>query len=207
MIHESAPWKDRLAKDADFIDRWAAKPKITERRSVLIEQKTFVAAYSIRKLLQAGKLSSSFEGRSVPCDAAPLVRGKKIDRYNAHRYVELYDFDKMARQAISAPALLDLLIHSLLFAEPSPKTIGSPGFSSPLIVSAQRYGWSISMRTPSSCAKLLQTTRTRGTGRAISKQVSTSSGQAAVNRLRKFARRWIVSLDRTEATRHTAATN
>ena len=117
MIHDSAPWKDCLAKDTEIVTRWAAKRKSSERRSVLIEQKVFLAAYSMRKLLQAGKLSSSFEGLSVRCHAAPLLRGKKIDRYNAHRFGELYDLDRMVGQTISAPALLDLLIHSLLFSE------------------------------------------------------------------------------------------
>jgi hypothetical protein len=71
VINESWPWKRRLAKDADIIERWAAKPKITDRRSFLLEEKIFLAAYAMRKLVEANKLSSSFEGSSINCRIFP----------------------------------------------------------------------------------------------------------------------------------------
>lgn len=41
MIHESAPWKSHLLRDAALIERWAAKPGHSERRSFIIERKVF----------------------------------------------------------------------------------------------------------------------------------------------------------------------
>jgi len=61
MISESAPWKDHLALDANLIERWAAKPRSTARRSYIIEQKVFLTAYAMRKLLEGEKLSNSLE--------------------------------------------------------------------------------------------------------------------------------------------------
>lgn len=117
MIHDSAPWKDALARDAGLIDRWAKKSGLSDRRSLIIEQKVFVAAYAMRKMAEAGKLSTSFNNFTVLCEASPLIKGQHIDRYNAHQFLKLYDLESMTRKAIAAPVLLDILIHSLLFSE------------------------------------------------------------------------------------------
>ena len=116
MIHESAPWKEALLRDADILDRWCAKPKATERRSVLVEKKVFLAAYAIRKLHEAEKLSSSFDQRSVKCTVYPST-SEIASKANNHRVFDLYDLERGKRQTIAARRLLDLIIHSLIFAE------------------------------------------------------------------------------------------
>lgn len=116
MINESWPWKRRLAKDADIIERWAAKPKITDRRSFLLEEKIFLAAYAMRKLVEANKLSSSFEGSSINCRIFPPI-SDEITAANHHKIDELYDFSRVSRRTIGARDLLDLVIHSFVFAE------------------------------------------------------------------------------------------
>jgi hypothetical protein len=88
MIWESGPWKDALLADADLLDRWANKPKATERRSLLIERKIFLAAYSIRKLLEALKLSSNFSDRSFRCFTYPAI-SNRITHMNSHRLADL----------------------------------------------------------------------------------------------------------------------
>jgi hypothetical protein len=77
MIRESWPWRDRLAKDADLIDRWTAKTADSERRSFLIEQKVFFAAYE-RPGLPGGDLvengirhRTDEVGRATAIEAAP----------------------------------------------------------------------------------------------------------------------------------------
>jgi hypothetical protein len=116
MIWDSGPWKNVLLADADLLDRWANKPKITERRSLLIERKIFLAAYTIRKLWEAQKLSTSFSDRSFRCLTYPAI-SDRITRSNNHRLEELYDFQSPNRKAISARNLVDLVIHSFVFAE------------------------------------------------------------------------------------------
>lgn len=110
-------WKDRLAKDAALVARWASKTRHSERRSVLIEQKVFLAAYVMRKLLEAGKLSSSFDGLTLQIETVPLRIGKRVDRHSRHDLPGLYDFDRSSRQPIAASALLNVIIHSLIFSE------------------------------------------------------------------------------------------
>ena len=66
MIWESYPWKNQLIADAAIIKRWASKTQHTQRRSMLIERKVFLAAYIIRKLDDDYKLHPySATGRSV----------------------------------------------------------------------------------------------------------------------------------------------
>lgn len=117
MIHESVHWKERLAKDAEIIDRWAAKAKVTDRRSVLIEQKVFLAAYTMRKLAEGGKLSSSFEELSIQCLVCAVADGQLVTSLNNHRINKLYDLATPSRCTTKIQDLLNLIVHSLVFGE------------------------------------------------------------------------------------------
>jgi hypothetical protein len=115
MILESWPWKQRLLNDADLIERWARKGP-TERRSFMIEQKVFLAAYAMRKLSEARKLSSSFSERVIKCQIYAACK-EPITIADNHKIDEVYDLDNPKRRTIAAKSLLDLIIHSFIFAE------------------------------------------------------------------------------------------
>lgn len=117
MIHESAPWKNHLLKDADLLDRWAAKTSVSERRSFIIEQKVFLAAYAMRKLIEGRKLSSSFEDRSLRCNVFANTSDRLVTPRNNHRFHEFYDLSRPVSTAINIPVLIDTVIHSLVFCE------------------------------------------------------------------------------------------
>jgi hypothetical protein len=117
MIYESAPWRTLLLKDAKLLDAWAGKPKVTSRRSFLIEQKVFLAAYAMRKLIEAKKLSSSFESKSLRCEVFPAFDGKKFTRWSNNQFEKLYDLSRPSIQTLNVRDLLDLIIHSLIFQE------------------------------------------------------------------------------------------
>jgi hypothetical protein len=116
LIYESTPWKERLAKDADLIDRWSLKRAITARRSFLIEQKVFLAAYAMRKLLEANKLSSSFSDRSLPCKMIPSA-SNRVDFLHKEPVTDHYDFAKTKSVSVGTRVLLNLIIHSYIFVE------------------------------------------------------------------------------------------
>jgi hypothetical protein len=116
MIWESYPWKNQLLADAAIIKRWASKTQHTERRSILIERKIFLAAYTIRKLDDDDKLSSAFHDRSLACRTY-RAKSKRIAPLNAHKIDELYDLDGANTETISARHLMDIIIHSLVFTE------------------------------------------------------------------------------------------
>lgn len=127
MISESYPWKNRLLADADVVERWAAKTKDSQRRTFLIEQKIFLAAYAIRKLQESEKLSTSLSERSIRCEMFTSV-SDQITSANAYRLDELYDLERSTEKAISVRNLLNLIIHSLVFAELSNHDANIEGF-------------------------------------------------------------------------------
>lgn len=116
MIWESGPWKDALLADADLLERWARKPKVTERRSLLIEREVFLAAYTMRKLWEAQTLSTSFRDRCLHCLTYPAI-STRITHSNNHRLQELYDLDSSEERSIAACDPIDLIIHSFIFSE------------------------------------------------------------------------------------------
>jgi hypothetical protein len=134
MIWESGPWKDVLLADAGLLERWAVKTKVTSRRSLLIERKVFLAAYTIRKHWEAQKLSTSFRDLSFRC-LTYLAISDRVTHSNGHRHQDLYDFDRPEQKAISMRALIDLIIHSFVFTECLREDMTVEGF---LVTSDQR---------------------------------------------------------------------
>ncbi len=127
MIHDSSPWKTALLLDADLIERWALTPRPSERRSILVERKVFLAAYAMRKLDDGAKLSSETLANPIQVSRFPLLR----DGYapiNSHRYEKFFDLERPQRETIRRRALLDLLIHSLVFVEVLGETGTLDGF-------------------------------------------------------------------------------
>lgn len=116
MIHESAPWKRHLARDADLIERWAAKPGHSERRSFLIERKVFLAAYAMRKLDDAAKLSIDTLGSPMAVSRYPPSRAG-YSEVNSHRWDEFFDLENAASVELPRRRVLNLLVHSLVFVE------------------------------------------------------------------------------------------
>lgn len=116
MIHESAPWKTHLARDADLIERWAAKLGHSERRSFVIERKVFLAAYAMRKLEDAAKLSTDTLGGPMAVSRFPPTRAGYAD-VNSHRWDEFFDLENAARVHLPRRRVLNLLVHSLVFVE------------------------------------------------------------------------------------------
>jgi hypothetical protein len=117
MIWESGPWKDSLLDDAGLLERWAGKPKVTSRRSLLMERKVFLAAYTIRKLWEARTLSTSFRGRSIRCLTYRAI-SHRITHSNNPRLDKLYNFESSDdEKTIAVRELIDLIIHSFVFSE------------------------------------------------------------------------------------------
>jgi hypothetical protein len=116
MIHESGPWKTHLARDADLIERWAAKPGHSERRSFLIERKVFLAAYALRKLDDAAKLSTDTLGGAMAVSRFPPTRAG-YSEVNSHRWDEFFDMENAERVDLPRRRVLNLLVHSLVFVE------------------------------------------------------------------------------------------
>jgi hypothetical protein len=116
MIHDSAPWKTALARDADLIERWAAKPALSERRSFLIERKTFLAAFALRKLDEASKLSSATLTEPVKVTRHPPKKAGYAAANN-QRWDEFFDLQAPIPASYPGRRLVNIIIHSLIFVE------------------------------------------------------------------------------------------
>jgi len=127
MIWESHPWKEQLVLDAEIIQRWASKTRVTQHRSALIERKVFLAAYAIRKLFESLKLSTAFRERSLPCVTYPVQSGS-VTHLNAHKILERYDLDRPKKEAVPARHLTDIIVHSLVFSEMLGEDLSIEGF-------------------------------------------------------------------------------
>jgi hypothetical protein len=117
MIHESWPWKEQLLSDADLIEKWAAKPSATMRRSILIEKKVFLSAYAMRKLFEGEKLSSNFDTRNIAAERYDLLPGQKLTWRMVHDFHEVFDLSKSITRTMSVWTLIDTIIHSKVFME------------------------------------------------------------------------------------------
>jgi hypothetical protein len=114
MIWESSYWKDDLLKSAELLSQ-KEKQKVWPDRSLAnIEKNLFLGFYSIRKLIESKKLSTSVETMKVNAVSYPLL-GKNVNLLNCHRAYEFYDFSKKRRENISIQFMCNQVIHSYVF--------------------------------------------------------------------------------------------
>ncbi len=116
MIWESGPWKNELLANARLLEQYAKSKRRSERRSFRIERSIFLSAYIMRKLWEAGKLSSAWEKREVPCIVHP-PKTRTPDRLSWHRVDEHYRLDISKSESMTAIELCHRLIHSYVFME------------------------------------------------------------------------------------------
>jgi hypothetical protein len=114
MIYESGPWKDRLLRDAKRLRELMRATRTPLRRTFAIEQAFFRSAFSMRKLWEAHKLSSSWGQRSLSCRQYKL-KATVPTIFSRHDIDELYDLDAAIKGTIKAPELCNLLVHSFIF--------------------------------------------------------------------------------------------
>lgn len=97
-----------------LISRWSARARDSMRRNDLLEKKVFLAAYTLRKLMEAHKISSSFSERVLICESSPRA-SEQMHAWNNHKLDSLYHLGKVERRSLRLPNLLNMIIHSLAF--------------------------------------------------------------------------------------------
>jgi hypothetical protein len=118
MIWESAPWKQKLLRDAGRIRRLAkakfAPEEENNREYVRIERLIFITAYSMRKLWESNKLSTNWNDQKLPCVKYP-IKGDVPDRFNWHEIDRHYDLNAEQAVSIRPEEFCDRIIHSFIF--------------------------------------------------------------------------------------------
>jgi hypothetical protein len=114
MIWESEHWKKPLLRLASKLVRWRNPREWTERELVSIEKDIFVAFYSIRKLMDAKKLSDATEVMPVNVTIYPS-KGKAVTIYNWEKIDKLYDLEAKNLSQRDLRFICNQIIHSYVF--------------------------------------------------------------------------------------------
>jgi len=95
MIDDSIPWKEDLLRVADTLERRKNQARWMARTSFLVERDTMTAAYAVRKLIQAHKVSDELRREGVqvrrhassasPSTSGPATGSGSTTTWNAAR--------------------------------------------------------------------------------------------------------------------------
>ena len=127
MIFESSHWKDELLGTADFLEKKKSQKQWRGSSYAKIEQKIMVSFYSIRKLMDANKLTDSIVNLDVPATEYAAT-GKKVTLLNNHKIDELYKLEEPKEKTIKLRFLCNQMVHSYIFmivTQPDSNGLGS----------------------------------------------------------------------------------
>jgi len=114
MISQSHHWKKDLIKLAERMSKRSKQRRWTERSYFLFEKDVFFAFYSIRKLLEADKLSQDVANLSLNVVSYPAL-GKKVTKINNFDLTKLYDFSKGDKANLKLLLTCHQIVHSYIF--------------------------------------------------------------------------------------------
>jgi len=118
MIWESGPWKEQLVRDAGRLRKLARMTlniDDCERELFQLERLIFMTAYSMRKLWESEKLSTSWNTARLPCVRFPL-KGEVPDAMNWHHLERHYDLGNGSEGGLKPEEYCDRIIHSFAFS-------------------------------------------------------------------------------------------
>lgn len=114
MIWESSYWKNDLLKNADKLKKRLLQKRWTEISFVNLEKEIFISFYSIRKLVEAKKISNKLASTNINV-ISYKNNGKIVTHYNWHRIEECFDLEKPNREKQPLSFICNQLIHSYIF--------------------------------------------------------------------------------------------
>ncbi len=113
MIWESCHWKEPLLENRRYLLRFRYTDSTQENTLAKLEKIIFLGFYSIRKLVDAVKLSTTTVESVWPVKAYPNC--DRIDLMNWHKIAEKYSFEKEVNLSKSLRWLCNQVIHSFVF--------------------------------------------------------------------------------------------
>ncbi|MFF2889245.1 hypothetical protein [Paenibacillus sp. NPDC057967] len=126
MIWESSYWKDDLLSLSVKINTKYRIAPFTEELSVEFEKDIMISLYSIRKLIEAYKLSS--DTKSIQLKVKSYGNLKNVTLLNWHRIDELFDLDNPIDEKLQSNQLYNQIIHSYIFLIATGEEKGIDGF-------------------------------------------------------------------------------
>ncbi|MBD2202389.1 hypothetical protein H6G33_36155 [Calothrix sp. FACHB-1219] len=114
MIYESGFWKDDLLKQAKFLRSKMTQKRWTENSFARLEQNVMLGFYSIRKLIEAKKLSDSVVNKCIDVNAYTW-KGQPVTKMNWGDIDKLYDLDAAQPTTNKLVFFCNQFIHSYIF--------------------------------------------------------------------------------------------
>jgi hypothetical protein len=114
VIDAAEFWQADLLRRARELRRRLKQRVWREASLARLEQLLMVGFYSVRKLLEAKKLSSDVVTCRIACDAYPST-GRRMTRLNWHRLSGFYDFERPAKVSIGVLDLCHEIVHSYVY--------------------------------------------------------------------------------------------
>lgn len=114
MIYESHYWKDELLRIARSLERRRTQKRWPEASFAGVEKSVMLAAYIIRKLAEAKKLSDATVDGAVAITGHGWL-GKPVHHLSRLDIDELYDLENPKHVTLSLLKVCHLLIHSYVF--------------------------------------------------------------------------------------------
>ncbi|MDJ0658925.1 MAG: hypothetical protein QNJ42_05480 [Crocosphaera sp.] len=113
MIWESCYWKDPLLELVKEIDKWEMNKNLDEPELAEIERQIMIGFYSIRKLIEAKKLSNQVINKNWICISYPNL--KNVHRFNWDDFDTLYNLESPKHENRKLLFICHQIIHSYVF--------------------------------------------------------------------------------------------
>ena len=113
MIHESHYWKEDIVKRANLLRRRLHQVLWQDRTFAKVEQDLMLGFYSIRKLIESKKLSTSLVNASLSLVSHPCQR--RVTQLNCNAIQDLYDMEKHTVEQRDIAFVCNQFIHSYVF--------------------------------------------------------------------------------------------
>jgi len=114
MIYESAYWKEPLIKTAEWLVSVRLSERTQERTFVRIEKEMFLSFYSIRKIIEALKVSDSIREAKTGLEWHPNIN--HVHHMNWEHIDLLYDLNTIKKEERDVLFLCNQFIHSFVFS-------------------------------------------------------------------------------------------
>ena len=115
MIWESSYWKEDILRQAAALKKKTKQQRWTDRSYAQLEKTVMLGFYSIRKLLEAKKLTIDVIKTKLSVISFPSL-GEAVTLLNWHHFDRLYDFNRPNEQKRSLQWLCNIIVHSYIFS-------------------------------------------------------------------------------------------
>ncbi len=126
MIHESSYWKRDLLKVSDRLERRLVQTRWGQKNLYALEKEIFIGFYSVRKLIESRKVSSSMKSKTY--EVMQFSYRGCPESILGDLAEDAYDFSKANKRRVSIHQLCNQFIHSHYFVPFLPNGRNLTGF-------------------------------------------------------------------------------